>query len=142
MFTVDTNILVYAHREEFDLHRKARAMLEELAAGDEPWVLFWPCIYEFVRVVTHPRLFHPATPTVIAETAMMELINHSSAVVLSETEHHTKWFSRILRETGCAGNHVFDAHIAALMRENGVSKIITRDKDFHQFEGIEVVIPF
>ena len=35
MIAIDTSILVYAHREELPLHRKARARLVRLAEGRE-----------------------------------------------------------------------------------------------------------
>ena len=59
MIAIDTNILVYAHREELPLHRKARARLVGLAEGFEPWALPVFCLGEFLRVVTHPKVFDP-----------------------------------------------------------------------------------
>src|SRR5262245_44826054 len=56
VIALDTNILVYARREETPQHQVARTLLTELAEGGQPWVLAWPCIYEFLRVVTHPRV--------------------------------------------------------------------------------------
>ena len=61
MRAVDTNILVYARRQEPPEHALARELLRGLAAGVEPWVLPWVCVYEFLRVVTHPRVFYPPT---------------------------------------------------------------------------------
>ena len=142
MFAVDTNVLIYAHREEFELHSTAKRKLKEIAEADEPWILFWPCLYEFVRIVTHPRLFKPPTPVETAVGAITDLVENSSAVILGETDQHMKWFRNILKKSDCTGNHVFDAHIAALMREHGVDRILTRDRDFHRFEGVEIVIPF
>ena len=61
MIALDTNILVYARREETSHHARAREILKQLAEGEQPWALPWPCIYEFIRVVTHPRVFDPPT---------------------------------------------------------------------------------
>ncbi len=33
---------------------------------------------------------------------------------------------------------MFDAQIAALCRENGISAILTNDRDFERFEGLKV----
>ena len=62
MIAVDTNILVYAHREEATWHDVAYARLVELAEGRAPWAIPWPCIHEFLAIVTHPRIFDPPTP--------------------------------------------------------------------------------
>jgi predicted nucleic acid-binding protein len=40
------------------------------------------------------------------------------------------------------GNLVSDAHIVALMRDNGVRTILTRDRDYRKFTGITVRDPF
>jgi len=40
-----------------------------------------------------------------------------------------------------AGNVVFDAHTAVLMRENGVRMIYTNDGDFNRFPFIDVLGP-
>ena len=45
-------------------------------------------------------------------------------------------------EVSPRGNLVPDAHLVALMRENGVESIWTRDRDFFKFEGIRVLDPF
>jgi len=142
MKTVDTNILVYAHREEFDRHEAAVTLLRTLATSAEPWVLLWPCLYEFVRVVTHPRVFSPPTPLADALEALEGLLSSPSVVTVSETSRHGAWFARLLKDSNCTGNLVFDAHIAALMKEHGISEIITSDRDFHRFPGITVTNPF
>jgi len=139
---VDTNILVYAHREELPRHEAALELLRSLSGSPEPWVLLWPCVYEFIRVVTHPRLFDPPTPLDEAVTAVEGLLSSPSVLLLSETKRHPTWFSRMVLDSGASGNLVFDAHVAALMREHGIDEIITSDRDFHRFPGIRVSNPF
>jgi predicted nucleic acid-binding protein len=63
MIALDTNILVYAHREELPLHAEARACIEQLVAHGQRFALPWPCIHEFFSVVTHPRRFRPPSTT-------------------------------------------------------------------------------
>ena len=67
MIAVDTNVLVYAHREELPQHQQARARLVELAEGPALWGIPVFCLGEFLRVVTHPCLFDP--PFEIGEAA-------------------------------------------------------------------------
>jgi hypothetical protein len=62
MITVDTNILVYSVREDSPWHDEALACLRRLAEGTAAWAFQWPCVHEFIAVVTHPRIYKPPTP--------------------------------------------------------------------------------
>lgn len=42
MIAVDTNLLVYAHREDSPWHEKALARVTELAECGSPWAIPWP----------------------------------------------------------------------------------------------------
>src|SRR5205823_1711276 len=66
MIAVDTNILVYAHREDSQWHDAACALVAELAEGRAPWAIPWPCLHEFLAIVTHPRIYAPPTPLAAA----------------------------------------------------------------------------
>ncbi len=70
MKAVDTNILVYAHREDSTFHERALALLLDLANGSARWAIPWPCIHEFIAVVTHPRIYDPPSPLGVALDAM------------------------------------------------------------------------
>jgi uncharacterized protein len=139
---IDTNVLVYATREELPQHAIARALLTELAEGPSPWALPWCCVYEYIRVVTHPRIFAPPTPLQAAVANMEALFGAPSIVLLGDGPRHSKWFSRTLLDHDARGNHVFDAHIVALMREHGVDRVVTADSDFHRYSDIQVDNPF
>ena len=75
MIAIDTNILVYARRVETPHHATARKLLHTLAEGGRPWVLPWPCVYEYLRVVTHPRVFDPPTGIEAALTDLESLFD-------------------------------------------------------------------
>jgi len=139
---VDTNILVYAHRREPTEHTAARRLLAALATGSEPWVLPWPCIYEFLRVVTHPKVFHPPSPVREAWEAIELLLDSPSVVVVYETERHRGVLSQLMRECTVTGNLFHDAHIAALLIEHGVGELWTNDEDFRRFPKLKITNPF
>jgi predicted nucleic acid-binding protein len=42
VIAVDTNILVYAHRNDSPFHERARSALESLANGTREWAVPWP----------------------------------------------------------------------------------------------------
>ena len=60
MIAVDTNLLVYAHRKESRVHEAAFAIVRTLAEGSQVWAIPWPCCYEFLSVVTNPRIWKDA----------------------------------------------------------------------------------
>jgi toxin-antitoxin system PIN domain toxin len=139
--TVDTNILLYAANVDDDAHAHARELLERLARGPDLLYLFWPTIMGFLRIATHPAIFpDPISPeqAITAITAMLERPN-----VRAPAEEAGFW--GLYRSTAgehASGNHIPDAHLAALMRQHGVAAIYTRDRDFRRYEGIESRDPF
>jgi uncharacterized protein len=70
VIAVDTNILVYAHREDSPWHEPAYARLAELAEGRAAWAIPWPCLHEFLAIVTHPKIYSPPSPL---ETALAQV---------------------------------------------------------------------
>lgn len=142
MIALDTNILVYARREETPHHAQAKKLLIDFAEGDALWALPWPCIYEFVRVVTHPRVFDPPTELESALEDLDSLLQSPSLTLLQEGPRHASFMQRLLKAGQAAGNLAHDAHIAALVLEHGVSELWTADRDFARFPGIRVHNPF
>lgn len=139
MVGVDTNILVYAHQPGMPRHAQALRRLRELAEGAAPLALPWPCAYEFLRVVTHRRVFDPPSTTEQAWAFLRNVLDSPAAVLLSETDRHADVLERVLRDAQVTGNLVHDAHIAALLLEHGVQDFLTTDADFHRFRGLRVV---
>jgi uncharacterized protein len=139
---VDTNVLVYAEITSAPHHAAALRVLRSLAEGRAPWAIPWPCVYEFLRVVTHPRVFHPPVPADRALADLQAILASPSLVLLSETSRHAETCIAVMQESGASGNLVHDAHIAALCLEHGVSQLVTGDRDFARFRGIDVVNPF
>lgn len=100
-----------------------------------------PCLYEFLRVVTHPLVYHPPVPLAIALRDLRRLVASPSLVLLHETSNHLKIMLDIA-QTGVSGNLIHDAHIAALCLEHGVGQIITGDRDFTRFPFLAVMNSF
>ena len=59
MTAVDTNILVYSHREDSTFYRSAFHVIKELAESGSLWAIPWPAMHEFLAIVTHPRIYSP-----------------------------------------------------------------------------------
>ena len=141
MLAVDTNLLVDAANAESTRHSAARGVLVDLAEGHVPWALPWPCAHEFLRIVTHPRVLDPPLPLDLARAGLHSLCASPTVVLLSETARHAKVLDALLDASPATGNLLFDAHIAALCIEHGVSTLLTGDADFHRFGGLRVVDP-
>jgi len=137
VIAVDTNIIVYAHREEMPQHRDALSRITHLAEGDAPWGIPVFCIGEFVRVVTHPRLFDPPYTDNEACDALDRILQSPSLRVLYPGPGYISLFQDAVRDANAVGNLVFDAQIVAVCRESGVSSLITEDRDFRRFPGFK-----
>ncbi len=142
MRAVDSGVLVCAHRAETPEHAAARAVLEELVHSGQPWALPWPVVYEFLRVVTHPRLFRPPTPPWMAWENVRALLASAGAVLLAPTPRHAAVLAGLLRDQAVRGNDLADAKIAALLIEHGAESLITGDRRFRRFDGITIENPF
>ena len=142
MQAIDTNILIYAEISTSEYHKTAFDMLKELSEGAIPWAIPWPCIYEFLRVVTHPRVYHPPVPMTVALKDLQQLLQAPTLLLLNETSRHTEIMSKVLEASGVTGNLVHDAHIAALCIEHGVTELISGDRDFARFSLLKITNPF
>ena len=136
MIAVDTNILVYAHREDAQWHDVAYGRLTELAEGRPPWAIPWPCLHEFLAIVTHPRIFAPPTPADTAIDQVETWLESPSLTLLAESEGYWPDLRATLQEGRITGPQVHDARVAALCRLHGVRELWTVDRDFGRFPGL------
>lgn len=142
MFVVDTNVLVYAADQDAAAHARCRELLHGWRAGAAAWYTTWPILYEFLRVVTHPRVFRAPWTLGHAWRFVDGLLAAPGLSVLVETERHGSVAAEVVRELpDLGGNLVHDTHTAVLMREHGIRRIYTRDTDFHRFPFVEPVDP-
>ena len=141
MIAVDTNLLVYAHREDAPWHDAAYARIAELAEGQQSWAIPWPCIHEFIAIVTHPRIYAPPTPLDKAIDQVEAWIESPSLVLLSEAEDYWIQLRPLLVSGRVSGPQIHDARIAALCKDHGVTELWTADRDFGRFSGVQVRNP-
>lgn len=142
MFTVDTNVLVYAADRDAEHHQACRRLLESWRVQVAPWHLSWNVIYEFLRVTTHPRVFRRPWTARDAWTFVQAVLASPGLSFLVPTERHPDVAAEVVAEIqGLRGNLLHDAQTAILMREHGVRQIYTRDTDFHRFPFITPLDP-
>ena len=139
---LDTNVLVYAAQANSEFHSVCRRFLDDCRVGPSPVYLPWGVCYEFMRVVTHPRVAEVPWTFHNALKFIEGLFNSDGIYELTETDRHLEVWTQTLDELpGLTGNIMHDVHTAVLMREHGISRICTRDSDFYRFPFLTVVDP-
>ncbi len=138
MLAVDTNILIHAYYSDSELHDAAAAAVRVAAEAEAAWAIPWPCIHEFFGVVTSNRL--PRSPR-RAELALKQInawMQSPSLQLLTETRNHWRTLERLISAGQVTGGLIHDAKIAALCLDNGVSELLTLDRDFSRFPELKV----
>ncbi len=131
-------MLVYAHRAETELHDTAMSRLTNLCDGNQPWALPIPCLSEFFRVVTHPKVFNPPSRLIDTLSFSRSVTEAPACRLLRPGDGYLEHFFSVMQAADARGTLVFDAQIVALCREQGVKQILTNDRDFARFDGITV----
>ena len=139
MILIDTNILLYAVNGDDPRSARACRVLESIVNRGGTWVLAWSVVYEFLRVSTHPRVFPTPLNLDTSWGFVAGLIRQPGVLMLAETAVHQETVELCLAEAPrIQGNLLHDFHLAVLMREHGIKRILTEDRDFLMFPWIEV----
>lgn len=140
MNIVDANVLIYAVNADSAHHDEAWEWLDAALRGRTSVGLSWIVLLAFLRIVTHRRLFdHPMTMEQ-ATDQVDAWVASPAAYVVEPTQAHPRILGQLLREAGQGGNLVNDAHLAGLALERRAT-LVTYDRDFARFPGLEVVSP-
>jgi toxin-antitoxin system PIN domain toxin len=141
VIALDTNVLVYAHRPDSPWHDMAYNCVAELAQGRGAWAIPWPCLHEFLAIVTHPRIYDPPTPLAVALEQIQAWTESPSLVLLTEVQGYWPELRATVQGGRIVGPRVHDAHVAALCNLHGVRELWTADRDFNRFPGLNVRNP-
>jgi toxin-antitoxin system PIN domain toxin len=141
MIAVDTNLLVYAHRRDSAFHGAAVEAIRTLAEDRGPWGIPWPCIHEFLAIVTHPRIFKPPTKLPAALNQVEAWCESPSLVLLSESVGYADRLFETLSTAKATGARVHDGRVAALCLHHGVRELWSADRDFSRFPALRVRNP-
>ena len=136
MIAVDTNLLVYAHREDSPWHDAASARLAELAEARGP---LGDSMAVTARIPgdRHASKNHAPTTLAAAIDQVDAWLESPSLTLLAESEGYWQAIKAMVRGGRIAGPHVHDARVAALCRLHGVRELWTADRDFSRFRGLE-----
>ncbi|HMF96517.1 MAG TPA: TA system VapC family ribonuclease toxin [Vicinamibacterales bacterium] len=141
MIAVDTNILVYAHREDAPWHDAADARMRELAEGRAAWAIPWSCVHEFVAIVTHPRIYRPPTPLALALEQVDAWLDSPTVSTIGESGDHWPVLRALIEGGRLAGGQIHDARVAAVCLAHGVTELWTVDRDFSRYPALRIRNP-
>ena len=141
MIAVDTNLLIYAHREESEFHRAAKELVDGLRHSSAPWAIPWPCVHEFIGIITRANLYQPPTKLKSALAAIDSLAAGNNLHFLSESDGYFEKLRDLALTANLSGPRIHDARIAALCWHHGVRELWTADRDFSAFPQIKTRNP-
>jgi hypothetical protein len=141
VIAVDTNILVYAHRADSEWHETALRRMMSLAEGNSRWAIPWPCVHEFLAIVTHPRIYSPPTPLEAALQSVAVWLDVENCLGIAEGSGYFEVLRRLASEGRVGGGLIHDARIAALCLHHGVNVLWSSDRDFSRFPELKLYNP-
>lgn len=142
MIAVDSNILVYAHRPEFEFHEEAHELMRSLCEGPTPWGLVLHCLVEFTGVVTDRRRFRNPSTMKQALAQVSAWRSSPSAHLLGDGPAVLDAFEVVAGRAKVHGARVHDARIAATCVAHGVQELLSCDRDYGRFPQLRVRNPF
>lgn len=140
-FGIDVNILLYASDESSPLHDKAAGFLHRCASGREVFCLAWMTLMSYLRMVTHPSIFERPLSHADAARNVEALLAAPFCRVIAEEGGFWDVYREVTKDVPTKGNLVPDAHLASLLRQHGVAKLYTHDRDFRKFTFLDVHDP-
>ena len=140
-FGIDVNILLYASDQGSAQHARATAFLQSCAADAQVFCLAWLTLMSYLRMATHPRIFAQPLSPADAKRNVEVLMALPHCRVIGEQEGFWACYRGIADEVPTRGNLVADAHLAAVLRQSGISTLYTHDRDFRKFAFLDVRDP-
>jgi uncharacterized protein len=130
MIALDTNILVYGHRKDSPFHRKAYALIKELAEAKASWA-----------IVTHNKIFNPPTSPISAIEQMEAWLESPSLHLIGESSGYFEILKQKLLAGKLHGPKVHDARIASICIQNGIRLLYSSDRDYNKISGLKIENP-
>jgi toxin-antitoxin system PIN domain toxin len=95
----------------------------------------WPTILAFLRISSHPRALERPLEMQTAWTIVDGWLTRPNVWVPGPTQRHAEILASTLLQGNATGNHVPDAHLAALAIEWGL-QVLSADRDFARYPGL------
>lgn len=140
MIVPDLNLLVYAYDSRSPQHGAAAVWWKGCIMGPEEIGLAAVVVFGFVRLCTHPKVFHHPLTVAEAATRVESWLARPQVRIIEPSPHHVAEVLALLGQTGTAGDLTTDAQLAALVRQEQ-AVLHSNDTDFHRFPGISCFNP-
>jgi toxin-antitoxin system PIN domain toxin len=138
---VDANLIIWAHHRQFSQHHASHEWWRRLLS-ERPMVgIPWSSILAFVRISTHPRALERPLDVASSWRIVESWLDRANVWVPVPTERHRSIIAPLLESGKATGNHVPDAHLAALAIEWGL-ELQSADRDFARYPGLRWRDPF
>jgi predicted nucleic acid-binding protein len=144
LFTIDANLLVYAHNTDSKFHDKAATFMEKVmndrdSQGKLSVCLTAQVLMEFIHVITWQRLEKPLSLSEAIRVVQDYL--DTGILIIHQRETHIQTFLNLLN-TVTTRKKIFDVALAATLKDNGISGLYTVNvTDFDEFDFLEVITP-
>lgn len=140
VIALDTNLLVYAHREGAREHAVAADLLRRVSRERNGWGFPLPVLAEFWRVVTHAAIpGGPSSPEQAA--AFLQSLQLAGAHCWLPLAGFDQRFTAAALQLQARGVRIHDLQIALMACEGGARQLWTHDCDFVAVPGLELVWP-
>ena len=141
MIAVDSNLLIYSHREDSKFHAAAKELIDSLRHESALWAIPWPCVHEFIGIVTHTNIYKPASTLPQALAAVDAWLAGGNVHLLAESPGYFEKLRALALAAKLSGPRIHDARIAALCLHHGVRELWTADRDFSMFPKLKTRNP-
>ena len=135
MQSPDVNVLVNAFRADATHHDRCRAWLEGVSSSRAPVGLSELVLSGVLRVLTHPRIFHPPATAAAAAAFVDAVLAQPGVTALRPGSGHWRIFRGLFAARHLTGNRIPDAYHAALAIEHGC-EWVTLDHGFSVYPGL------
>jgi predicted nucleic acid-binding protein len=139
---IDTNILFYANNPSDDLGKQAIIRINELAEAENELIISTQVIKEYTAVTLRNAQYHklPLGNTVQRVLQNIMSFRRDFTVITETKDTLDTWLSLLPQIT--TSKDVFDFNIAAALKAEGISFILTHNvADFKKFDAWLTVLP-
>lgn len=137
---LDANLLLYAAHKRSSQHQAAARWLTEQLNGSRRVGLPWQSLGAFLRISTHPRAFERPLQPAVAWQRITDWIAAPAAWIPHAGPEYERLLGELVVRHEVRGNLVFDAQLAALALEHGLT-VCSTDTDFARFAEVRWTNP-
>ena len=136
MIIPDANLLLYAYDSDSPQHGAARRWLEDVLSGHDLVRFAWVTLWAFIRISTHPRVFHQPLSATEAHGIVASWLEQPNVTIVEPGERHVEILGQLLKDGQSNGPLVMDAALAAIAIEHGAT-LCTSDRDLTRYPDLQ-----